>query len=126
MGRVSLQASTHCFSGTILYYKNRRPIPSVLLHTDPTWDSSPIRMPGWFALLLKDIPKQNAAFDALLRFGYVASSKGVACFSGEAGHRLEMTNWATVFMPAAAMPSGYSGMDEVLGAGGIFNAIFAR
>ena len=39
-------------------------VESILLHTDPNWDSSPIRMPGWFALLLKDIPKHNAAFDA--------------------------------------------------------------
>ena len=56
-------------------------VESILLHTDPNWDSSPIRMPGWFALLLKDIPKQNAAFDSLLRFGYVATSRGVACTS---------------------------------------------
>ena len=56
-------------------------VASILLHTDPTWDSSPIQMPGWFALLLKDIPKENAAYDALLKFGYVATTRGVACSS---------------------------------------------
>ena len=43
--------------------------------------------------------------------------------SGEAGYRLEMTNWATVFLPAAAMPNGFAGMDAVLGAGGIFKPV---
>ena len=31
-----------------------------------------------------------------------------------------MTNWATVFLPASAMPADFAGMDAVLGAGGIF------
>ena len=39
---------------------------------------------------------------------------------GAAGHRIEMTNWASVFLPAAAMPSGFGGIDAILGAGGIF------
>ena len=34
-----------------------------------------------------------------------------------------MTNWATVFMPAAAMPAGFAGIDAVLGAGGIFKPL---
>ena len=69
--------------------ENNKTVASILLHTDPSWDSSPIRMPGWFALLLKDIPKENPAYDALLKFGYVASSRGVACFSAEHAAALE-------------------------------------
>ena len=56
-------------------------VASIILHTDPTWDSSPIRMPGWFTLLIKDIPAHNPSFDALIKLGYVASSCGVACAS---------------------------------------------
>ena len=39
---------------------------------------------------------------------------------GTAGRKIEMTNWATVFLPAVAMPPGFAGIDAVLGAGGIF------
>ena len=46
-----------------------------------------------------------------------------AATAGQAGYRLEMTNWATVFLPAAAMPNGFMGMDAVLGAGGIFKRL---
>lgn len=42
---------------------------------------------------------------------------------GEAGTRLEMTNWATVFLPAAAMPAAFAGIDAVLGSGGIFKRL---
>ena len=31
-----------------------------------------------------------------------------------------MTNWASLFMPASAMPNGFTGIDALLGAGGIF------
>ena len=48
------------------------------------WDSSPFRLPGWFTLLLKDITNENSAFDSLLKYRYVATSRGVACVS--AGH----------------------------------------
>ena len=39
---------------------------------------------------------------------------------GESGHRIEMTNWATMFLPNRAMPKGFVGMDSVLSNGGIF------
>ena len=42
--------------------------------------------------------------------------------AGQAGHKIEMTNWASVFLPAAAMPADFPGMDAVLGAGGIFRS----
>ena len=57
-----------------------------------------------------------AVFDNLnMQVGYSSFATG-----GVAGHRLEMTNWATVFLPAAAMPNGFAGIDAILGAGGIF------
>ena len=60
-----------------------------------------------------------AVFDNLnMNVGY--SSFGVA---GVAGTKLEMTNWATVFLPRAAMPSGFDGMDAVLGSGGMFKRV---
>lgn len=36
-----------------------------------------------------------------------------------AGYALDMTNWATVFLPANAMPTGFN-IDSMLGNGGIF------
>ena len=57
-----------------------------------------------------------AVFDNLsMQAGYSSYMVG-----GQAGTRLEMTNWATVFLPAAAMPAGFAGIDAVLGSGGIF------
>ena len=53
-------------------------VSSILLHTDPMWDSSPIRLPGWFTLLLKDITNENAAFDSLLKYGYVFAKKTIS------------------------------------------------
>ena len=40
--------------------------------------------------------------------------------SDSGGRKIEMTNWATVFLPAATMPSTFTGMANLLGAGGIF------
>ena len=42
---------------------------------------------------------------------------------GLAGRKIEMTNWGTVFLPAAAMPRGFAGIDAILGAGGIFKPL---
>ena len=59
-----------------------------------------------------------AVFDNLMmRVNYGAYAAG-----GETGHSIEMTNWATVFLPAVAMPRDFPGMDALLGAGGIFKA----
>ena len=60
-----------------------------------------------------------AVFDNLsMQVGYASYATG-----GVAGHKLEMTNWASVFLPAVAMPSGFAGMDAVLGAGGMFKRL---
>ena len=60
-----------------------------------------------------------AVFDNLnMNVAYSSLSVG-----GTAGTKLEMTNWATVFIPAAAMPAGFKGIDAVLGAGGIFKPL---
>jgi hypothetical protein len=57
-----------------------------------------------------------AVFDNLMmKVGYSSYATG-----GEAGRKIEMTNWATLFMPASAMPNGFTGIDALLGAGGIF------
>ena len=57
-----------------------------------------------------------AVFDNLnMNVNYASFAVG-----GEAGRKIEMTNWATVFLPANAMPAGFAGIDSVLGAGGIF------
>lgn len=57
-----------------------------------------------------------AVFDNLnMKVGYSSYAT-----SDSGGHRIEMTNWATVFLPAAAMPPGFTGMATLLGSGGIF------
>ena len=43
--------------------------------------------------------------------------------NGETGTKIEMTNWATVFLPAMAMPPGFPGFDAILGAGGMFKPV---
>ena len=60
-----------------------------------------------------------AVFDNLMmNVGYSSYMSG-----GQAGRKIEMTNWATMFMPAAAMPAGFQGIDALLGAGGIFRPL---
>ena len=60
-----------------------------------------------------------AVFDNLsMQVGYASYS-----VAGQAGHKIEMTNWATVFLPAAAMPNGFAGIDAILGSGGIFKPL---
>ena len=57
-----------------------------------------------------------AVFDNLMiKVGY-----GGYATSNSDGRKIEMTNWATVFLPAATMPPGFTGMAALLGAGGIF------
>jgi len=59
-----------------------------------------------------------AVFDNLMmRVNYKAFA-----VAGETGTQIEMTNWATVFLPALAMPSGFRGIDAILSDGGIFKA----
>ena len=40
--------------------------------------------------------------------------------SDSSGSKIQMTNWATVFLPRAAMPAAFQGMAALLGSGGIF------
>ena len=57
-----------------------------------------------------------AVFDNLMmKVGYSGHAT-----SNSDGRKIEMTNWATVFLPAATMPPGYTGMAALLDAGGIF------
>ena len=56
-----------------------------------------------------------AVFDNfMMKVGYSSFST-----EGEAGYQLKMTNWATAFLPALAVPADFS-IDTMLGAGGIF------
>ena len=60
-----------------------------------------------------------AVFDNLsMNVGYSSYAAG-----GQAGHKIDMTNWGTVFLPAVAMPSSFLGIDAVLGSGGIFKPL---
>ena len=57
-----------------------------------------------------------AVFDNLqMKVGY----SGYATSNSD-GRKIEMTNWATIFLPAATMPPTFTGMANLLGAGGIF------
>mmetsp|Transcript_18293 Transcript_18293/g.39322 ORF Transcript_18293/g.39322 Transcript_18293/m.39322 type:complete len:238 (-) Transcript_18293:78-791(-) len=56
-------------------------VASIIQHEDDIWDSSPMRMPGWYTKLRKDIPTANRAFDALIRRGYRSSCGKVCCVS---------------------------------------------
>ena len=56
-----------------------------------------------------------AVFDNfMMKVGYGSFST-----EGEAGYQIKMTNWATAFLPAVAVPADFS-IDTMLGAGGIF------
>ena len=57
-----------------------------------------------------------AVFDNLsMNVGYSSFAT-----SQSGGRQIIMTNWATVFLPALAMPPTFTGMANLLGAGGIF------
>ena len=61
----------------------------------------------------------SAVFDNLMmKVGYSTMSVG-----GETGSKIEMTNWATVFLPETAMPGGSVDIDAILGGGGIFKPL---
>ena len=40
-------------------------VASILASPEQGWDSSPLKLPGWFAHLQRAIPRERAAFDAL-------------------------------------------------------------
>ena len=56
-----------------------------------------------------------AVFDNfMMKIGY-----GSYATEGQAGYQLHMTNWATAFIPATAVPANFN-LDSMLGSGGIF------
>ena len=83
-------------------------------------------MPGWFSLLIKDIPSQNPAFDALCHqiLGYVASSRGVACASEGHAAALEDSSYGPYSFndPAPVNPSTEHAVIAKVAAGCIFHA----
>ena len=84
------------------------------LWTEELCDLAVTRDPGPTYKLVEGLTA--AVFDNFqMNVNYAAFSVG-----GETGTKIAMTNWATVFLPASAMPAGFLGMDAVLGSGGIF------
>ena len=56
-----------------------------------------------------------AVFDNfMMKIGY-----GSYATEGQAGYQLHMTNWASAFIPATAVPANFN-LDSMLGSGGIF------
>ena len=115
---------TAAMSISWLYYRVPKPIWSSMMYfgravmsrtwTEELCDAAVERDPGPNYPIAEGI--SAAVFDNLMmNVGY--SSFGT---SGQAGRKIEMTNWATLFLPAAAMPAGFIGMDALLGTGGIF------
>ena len=120
-------ASTAAISTMMLYYRVPNPIWDTLRYfgrgvMSRTWteglcDLAVSRDPGPAYKVVEGITA--AVFDNLnMNVDYSAFMTG-----GEAGHKIEMTNWATVFLPASAMPAGFQGIDALLGAGGIFKPL---
>jgi hypothetical protein len=115
---------TAAMSISWLYYRVPKPIWSSMMYfgravMSRTWaeelcDAAVDRDPGPNYPTAEGI--SAAVFDNLMmNVGYSSFATG-----GQAGIKIEMTNWATLFLPAAAMPTAYVGMDALLGAGGIF------
>ena len=81
--------------------------------TDDFVDEAVVRDPG------PSYPKASgitaAVFDNfMMKVGYKSFAT-----DGQAGYQLTMTNWATAFLPALAVPAGFS-IDAMMGEGGIF------
>ena len=81
--------------------------------TDTFVDEAVVRDPG------PAYPKASgvtaAVFDNfMMKVGYKSFAT-----DGEAGYEITMTNWATAFLPALAVPAGFS-IDTMMGAGGLF------
>ena len=107
-----------------LYYRVPKPVWSSAMYfarnvmsrtwTEELCDIAVARDPGPTYPLAEGITA--AVFDNLMmNVGYSSFATG-----GEAGRKIEMTNWATLFIPAMAMPNGFRGIDALLGEGGIF------
>ena len=46
-----------------------------------TWDTTPLKLPGFWAYIKEKAPKANIKYDTLVVYGYVASSKQVCVAS---------------------------------------------
>ena len=99
-------------------------VSSILLHAEPLWDSSPIKLPGWYTLLLKDITNENAAYDTLLKYGFIATSRGVACASAGQAAALEDSSYGpyTYQNPSPIDPSTETSVMAKVAAGCTFHA----
>ena len=107
-----------------LYYRVPEPVWSVVSYfgrsvmchawTESLCDDAVERDPGPSYPVAEGITA--AVFDNLqMNVGYSSYAT-----STSTGRKIEMTNWATLFLPAATMPSTFTGMADLLGAGGIF------
>ena len=107
-----------------LYYRVPMPVWQVVSHfgrsvmcrtwTESLCDDAIERDPGPSYPVAEGITA--AVFDNLqMNVGYSSYAT-----STSDGRKIEMTNWATVFLPAATMPPTFTGMADLLGAGGIF------
>ena len=117
---------TAAMSITWLYYRVPKPVWSAMMYfgrsvmcrtwTEELCDLAVDRDPGPTYPIAEGITA--AVFDNLMmNVGYSSYAAG-----GVAGTKIEMTNWATLFLPACAMPNGFTGIDALLGAGGIFRS----
>jgi hypothetical protein len=115
---------TAAMSTMMLYYRVPQPVWQVLTHfgrsvmchhwTESLCDDAIERDPGPSYPVAEGITA--AVFDNLqMNVGYSSYAT-----STSSGRKIEMTNWATVFLPAATMPPAFTGMADLLGAGGIF------
>ena len=53
-------------------------IVASVLTSSARWDSSPLKLPGFWAELQRTIKRTRAAYDALIKYGYV-SSRATVC-----------------------------------------------
>ena len=115
---------TAAMSISWLYYRVPKPIWSSMMYfgravmgrswTEEICDAAVDRDPGPSYPTAESI--SAAVFDNfMMNVGYSSYASG-----GQAGRKIQMTNWASLFLPAAAMPPTYMGIDALLGAGGIF------
>ena len=122
-----ISIETAALSVMFLHYRVPKPIWDTMRYfsavvmcktwTEPFVDMAVECDPGPAYPVLHSITA--AVFDNLMmKVDYSAMMTG-----GMAGRKIEMTNWATVFMPASAMPSTFTSVAAILGAGGIFKPL---
>ena len=97
-------------------------VASILLHAEETWDSAPLKMPGWFSRLQDDAASENPAFDALLKFGYVMTRGKVCVVSAAHAAALDDMSYGpfTYTDPAPTDPSIEAAIMAKVAAGWVF------